>query len=73
MAFPGDIFIVFLKDFNQELSGIKAFLQISEEKDYVVEPQYDKTNKITVRPAKTQISPWHPPNLIRVFAVRSVG
>ena len=30
------------------------------------EPFHDKTNKMSVRPAKT------PPNLIRVFAVRSV-
>ena len=37
-------------------------------------PPHDKTNKMTVRPAKTQISPGiHPPSLIRVFAVRSVG
>ena len=32
------------------------------------EPRHDKTNKMSVRPAKTQIS--HPPSLIRVFAVR---
>ena len=31
------------------------------------EPRHDKTNKMTVRPAKTQIS------LIRFFAVRSMG
>ena len=33
------------------------------------ELQHDKTNKMTVRPAKTD-QPGHPPNLIRVFAVR---
>ena len=33
------------------------------------EPRHDKTNKMTVRPAKTD-QPWHPPSLIRVFAVR---
>ena len=32
------------------------------------EPPHDKTNRMTVRPAKT-----HPPKLIKVFAVRSVG
>ena len=44
------------------------------------EPPHDKTNKTTLRPAKTQISlgsedsdqPGHPPSLIRVFAVRSI-
>ena len=49
----------------------------------VFEPRHDKTNKITVRQAKTQIrlggssedsdQPGHPPSLIWVFAVRSVG
>ena len=34
------------------------------------EPRHDKTNKMAVRPAKTQISPGHPPSLIKVFAVR---
>ena len=33
------------------------------------EPRHDKTNKVTVRPAKTD-QPGHPPSLIRVFAVR---
>ena len=32
-------------------------------------PQHDKTNKMSVRPAKTD-QPEHPPSLIRVFAVR---
>ena len=33
------------------------------------EPRHDKTNKVTVRPAKTD-QPGHPPSLIRVIAVR---
>ena len=33
------------------------------------EPRHDKTNKVTVRPAKTD-QPGHSPSLIRVFAVR---
>ena len=38
------------------------------------EPQHDKTNKMSVRPAKTQISlDIRPVRLIRVFAVRSMG
>ena len=35
------------------------------------EPRHDKTNKVTVRPAKNQISLGIPPSLIRVFAVRT--
>ena len=44
----------------------------------VYEPPRDKTNKMPVRPTKTQISlgdsdqPGHPPRLIRVFAVCSM-
>ena len=37
-----------------------------------IEPQHDKTNNISVRPAKTQIS-GHPPSLIRVFTVHLIG
>ena len=32
-----------------------------------------QTNKVTVRPAKTQIKPGHMPSLIRAFNVRSIG
>ena len=35
----------------------------------ISEPPHDKTNKMTVRPAKTD-QPGHPPSLIRVFTVR---
>ena len=35
-----------------------------------IEPPHDKTNKMSVRPAKTQISLGYPPSLIRVFVVR---
>ena len=37
---------------------------------YIFEPQHDKTNKMNVRPAKTQISLG---SLIRVFAAHSMG
>ena len=36
------------------------------------EPPHDKTNNVVVRPAKTD-QPGHPPSLIRVFAVCSMG
>ena len=33
-------------------------------------PQYDKTNKMACAPSEDSDQPGHPPNLIRVFAVR---
>ena len=33
----------------------------------------DKTNKMTFVPSENSDQPGHPPSLIRVFAVRSVG
>ena len=38
----------------------------------IFESRHDKTNNVTVRPVKTD-QPGHPPSLIRVFAVRSMG
>ena len=37
------------------------------------EPKHDKTNKMSCGPSKDSDQPGHPPSLIRVFAVRSVG
>ena len=37
------------------------------------EPPHDKTNKMTLVPSEDSDQPGHPPSLIRVFAVRSVG
>ena len=37
---------------------------------FCIMPRHDKTNKVTVNPAKTQDQPGRPPSLIRVFAVR---
>ena len=34
---------------------------------------HDKTNKVACAPSKDSDQPGHPPSLIRVFAVRSVG
>ena len=39
----------------------------------VNEPRRDKTNKLTCAPSKDSDQPGHPPSLIRVFAVRSMG
>ena len=37
------------------------------------EPPHDKTNKMACAPSKSSDQPGHPPSLIRVFAVHSVG
>ena len=37
------------------------------------EPPRDKTNNVTCAPSEESDQPGHPPSLIRVFAVRSVG
>ena len=37
------------------------------------EPPHDKTNKMTFVPSDDSDQPGHPPSLIRVFAVRSMG
>ena len=37
------------------------------------EPSHDKTNKMTFVPSEDSDQPGRPPNLIRVFAVRSMG
>ena len=37
------------------------------------EPPHDKTNKMACAPSKDSDQPGHPPSLIRVFAVCSMG
>ena len=37
------------------------------------EPRHDKTNKMTGASSEDSVQPGHPPYLIRVFAVRSMG
>ena len=37
------------------------------------EPPHDKTNKMFFVPSEDSDQPGHPPSLIRVFAVRSLG
>ena len=39
----------------------------------VYEPPHDKTNKVACAPSEDSDQPGHPPSLISVFAVRSVG
>ena len=42
-------------------------------KETIFEPPHDKTNKMACAPSEDSDQPGHPPSLIRVFAVRSVG
>ena len=37
------------------------------------EPPHDKTNKMTCAPSEDSDQPGHPPSLIRVFALHSMG
>ena len=37
------------------------------------EPRHDKTNKMACAPSEDSDQPGHPPSLIRVFGVCSVG
>ena len=39
----------------------------------IFEPPHDKTNNMTCAPSKDSDQPGHPPSLIRVFAVLSMG
>ena len=39
----------------------------------IIEAPHDKTNKMACAPSEDSDQPGHPPSLIRVFAVRSVG
>ena len=48
-------------------------IAVSDGQPLLQEPRHDKTNKMSVRPAKIQSQPGHPPSLISVFAVRSMG
>ena len=40
---------------------------------FVFEPPHDETKKMACAPSEYSDQPGHPPSLIRVFAVRSMG
>ena len=39
----------------------------------LLEPQHDKTSRMTCSPSEDSDQPEHPPSLIRVFTVHSMG
>ena len=51
----------------------KHFQLIVEVILFSYEPPHDKTNKMICAPSKESDQPGHPPSLIRVFPVRSMG
>ena len=54
---------------------MKIYTMLAEQvhKTCTYETRHDKTNKMSVRPANTQISLGIRASLIRVFSVRSMG
>ena len=57
--------------FDACLGGEVSFKISTELKAF--EPPHDKTNKVACAPSEDSDQPGHPPSLIRVFAVCSVG
>ena len=50
--------------------NVNNYLNLCKE---IFEPPRDKTNIMTCAPSEDSDQPGHPPSLIRVFAVRSMG
>ena len=66
---------IFLSTFLRNKVGLKcnSIFECTKENDWIIiEPPHDKSTKWHVRPTKTD-QPGHPPSLIRLFAVRSMG
>ena len=57
---------------HNQISQLSSGSKKKNNKVIINEPRHDKTNKVTVRPAKTRISLGIRP-ILSVFAVRSVG
>ena len=64
-------------EFNHKLTGScekgtyhKGEQQYNGSGECAFEPPHDKTNKMTCAPSEDSDQHWHPPSLIRVFAVR---
>ena len=51
----------------------KNYLQRFWNSILIIEPNYDKTNKMTCAPSEDSDQAGHQPSLIKVFAVHSVG
>ena len=49
------------------------YVSLTVRREYLYEPPHDKTNKMAWAPSEDSDQPGHPPSLIRVFTVRSMG
>ena len=58
---------------HREACRVFSKRQISYRYQFRFEPPHEKTNKMACAPSDFSDQPGHPPSLIRVFAVRSVG
>ena len=47
--------------------------KFSHDEAPIKEPPHDKTNNVACAPSEDSDQPGHPPRLIRVFTVRSIG
>ena len=71
LAWLNDFILGSMRNVKNVMKCICAAYVDSRKKHF--EPPHDKTNKMTFVPSEDSDQPGHPPSLIRVFALRSVG
>ena len=71
LAWLNDFILGSMRNVKNVMKRICAAYVDSRKKRF--EPLHNKTNKMTFMPSKDSDQPGHPPSLIRVFAVRSMG
>ena len=71
LAWLNDFILGSMQNVKNVMKRICAAYVDSRKKHF--EPQHNNTNKMTFVPSKDSDQPGHSPNLIRVFAVRSMG
>ena len=71
LAWLNDFILGSMRNVKNVMKRICAAYVDSRKKRF--EPPHNKTNKMTFVPSKDSDQPGHPPSLIRVFAVRSMG
>ena len=66
---PGHLFL-----YNLSVGSVPMKLKRKNSKLFLgYEPPHDKTNQMTFAPSEDSDQPGHPPSLIRVFVVHSIG
>ena len=71
LAWLNDFILGSMRNVKNLMKRICAACVDSRKKHF--EPPHTKTNKMTFVPSEDSDQPGHPPSLIRVFAVRSMG